>query len=86
MTHSGGKPHAVGDRGQRYEVSYFDGEKRQVMGWTDDAEAARKMGDSVDKHPVWEFPQVRDRRPCDLSHELADWCECGWSRAEKGPK
>ena len=61
MTHSGGKPHAVGDRGQRYEVSFFDGEKRQVYGWTDDAETARKMGDSIDKHPVWGFPQVRDR-------------------------
>ena len=23
------------------------------------------------------------RRPCDLSHELADWCQGGWSRNER---
>jgi len=27
--------------------------------------------------------ESRDRRPCDLSHELADWCQCGWSRNER---
>lgn len=63
MTHSGGKPHAVGDRGQRYEVSFFNptANERQVLGWTNDAEAARKMADGVDAHPAWEIPWVTDR-------------------------
>lgn len=64
MTHSGGKPHAVGDRGQRYEVSFFDPatNERRVLGWTDDAEAARGMADGVDAHPSWDFPCVTDRQ------------------------
>lgn len=63
MTHSGGKPHNVGDRGQRYEVTYFDPREnvRKVFGWSDDAERARAMGDSIDAHPVWNYPQVLDR-------------------------
>jgi hypothetical protein len=63
MTHSGGKPHAVGDRGQRYEVSFFNPStnERQVLGWTDDVGAARQMADGIDAHPLWAFPQVRDR-------------------------
>lgn len=63
MTHSGGKPHEVGDRGQRYQVTFFNPAKnqRQVLGWTDDAEAARRMADNVEKHPSWEYPQISDR-------------------------
>ena len=63
MTHSGGKPHSVGDKGQRYEVTYFNPRtnRREVLGWTNDAEQARKMGDAIDAHPSWELPQVRDR-------------------------
>jgi hypothetical protein len=63
MTHSGGKPHEVGDRGQRFEVSFFNpsANGRQVLGWTDDEETARRMADSVDLHPSWEFPWVTDR-------------------------
>lgn len=64
MTHSGGKPHEVGDRGQRYEVSFFNPaiNERQVLGWTNDVESARKMADGVDAHPLWEFPWVTDRQ------------------------
>lgn len=64
MTHSGGKPHEVGDRGQRYEVSFFNPEtnERQVLGWTNSVEAARSMADGVDAHPSWEFPRVTDRQ------------------------
>lgn len=61
MTHSGGKPHEVGDRGQRYEISFFDGEKRRVLGWTDIGEVAQTMASSVHKHPVWSEPEIRDR-------------------------
>lgn len=63
MTHSGGQPHAVGDRGQRYEVSFFNPttNQRQTLGWADDAESAQRMADSVEKHPSWQFPQITDR-------------------------
>lgn len=63
MTHSGGKPHAVGDRGQRYEVTAFDESKnaRFVIGWTNDAEFARGMAVGAELHPSWNFAQVRDR-------------------------
>lgn len=63
MTHSGGKPHAVGDRGQRFEVSFYNPatNQRQPLGWTNDAETARKMADSVELHPSWEYPQITDR-------------------------
>ena len=45
MTHSGGKPHTnVGDKGQRYEVTFFDEEVnlRRVFGWSEDYEGAVK--------------------------------------------
>jgi hypothetical protein len=63
MTHSGGKPHAVGDRGQRYEVSFYDPEagKRRVMGWSNTLDGARSFMDAIDAHPVWTDPRVRDR-------------------------
>jgi len=64
MTHSGGKPHNVGDRGQPYEVSYFDEEAnvRKVFGWADTPERAQAMSRAVEAHPSWQFVQIRDRR------------------------
>ena len=66
MTHSGGKPHAVGDRGQRFEVTFLDpGGKRQIFGWAVTFTAARTMQRSIEKHPVWEGGEIRDReRKC----------------------
>lgn len=61
MTHSGGKPHNVGDKGQRYEVTFFDGEKRRVFGWSDTPEGCQPMMRSIEAHPVWKFPHMRDR-------------------------
>lgn len=63
MTHSGGKPHAVGDKGQRWEVSFFNPatNKREVLGWTNDHASALAMAESVEQHPSWEFPWVTDR-------------------------
>lgn len=63
MTHSGGKPHAVGDRGQRFEITFFDPEQdaRRVLGWSADAEGAQRMAASVSAHPSWRDPEVRDR-------------------------
>jgi hypothetical protein len=67
MTWGGGKPHAVGDRGQRYEVTYIDPEsddpkKRRVFGWSDTTEGAKRMVDSINAHPVWTEPETRDRQ------------------------
>lgn len=54
MTHSGGKPHAVGDRGQRYEVTFFDPREnaRRVFGWSDDKVVAQVMADSVENRQL----------------------------------
>lgn len=66
MTWGGGKPHAVGDRGQRYEVTYRDPEsddpnKRRVMGWTSTQEGATSFLEAIALHPTWCDGQVKDR-------------------------
>lgn len=63
MTYSGGKPHAVGGRGHRYEVSYFDPDAnmRKIFGWSDDIEGAQAMANSIEVHPSMQFPKIRDR-------------------------
>lgn len=62
MTHSGGKPHAVGYKGQRFEVCFFDPEsnKRRVLGWTNDPEDAQQMAGWIEEHPDWESPWITD--------------------------
>lgn len=64
MTHSGGQPHAVGDRGQRYEVSVYDDSagRRIVIGWADDAAMASNMATAAELRPSWMFAWVTDRR------------------------
>lgn len=63
MTHSGGKPHTVGDRGQRYEVTYFDERTntRKIFGWSDTTDGAQAMAEAIELHPSMQFPQIRDR-------------------------
>jgi hypothetical protein len=68
MTWGGGQPHNVGDKGQRYEVTYRDPErdkdepdKRRVFGWSDTYEGARRMVDSIMLHPVWCGGEIQDR-------------------------
>lgn len=63
MTHSGGKPHAVGDRGQRYEITVYDEElqQRRVLGWADSEEAAYGMARAAEKRPSWSKGEVNDR-------------------------
>ena len=72
MTINGGKPHAVGDRGQRYEVTFFNTAtlKRQVLGWSETREGANRMADGINAHPAWEQPQIVDRHkpPNDGAH------------------
>lgn len=86
MTHSGGKAHAVGDLGQRFEVTVFDepSNKRVLVGWTDDAETARKMADGADLRPSWKWPQVWDRTVCPGCGKPYP-SECDWC-AEDRPK
>lgn len=64
MTHSGGKPHAVGDRGQRYEVTVLDetSGERIVLGWTNNLGAAQQMASAACRRPTWTDGQVRERQ------------------------
>lgn len=64
MTHSGGKPHTnIGDRGQRFEVTYFDpyDKRRKVFGWSETEKGARDLAESIELNPSWGDPEVRDR-------------------------
>lgn len=64
MTHSGGKPHNVGDKGQQYEVTYWDPAtgRRKTFGWADTPEGADAMCNSIKLHPSWNCAEVRDRQ------------------------
>lgn len=65
MTHTGGKPHQVGDRGQRYVVSVYDESqnKRIDVAYTDSAMHASDMATGAHLRPSWKFAWVTDRRP-----------------------
>lgn len=64
MTHSGGKPHQVGDRGQRYEITVYDEQisDRRVLGWAETEYAAYQMGFAAIKRPSWRDFEVNDRQ------------------------
>lgn len=64
MTHSGGKPHAVGDRGQRYEITVYDEElsQRRVLGWAETEDGAHQMGKAACLRPSWKNYEVNDRQ------------------------
>lgn len=64
MTHSGGKDHAVGDCGQRYEVTVFDERenRRVVLGWAEEASTAARMATTAEAKPSWKFAWVTDRQ------------------------
>lgn len=61
MTWGGGNPHAVGDRGQRYEVTFGDDGTRKVIGWSATLEGARQFCMAVHAHPTWTAPEIWDR-------------------------
>lgn len=63
MTHSGGKPHEVGDRGQRFQVSVYDEDAgaRQVVCWLEDETQANKIAESVVLRPGWTKAEILDR-------------------------
>jgi hypothetical protein len=51
----------VGDRGQRYEVRFIDGDgEERVMGWTDQADGG-PFAQAIRRHPVWHSWRVIDR-------------------------
>lgn len=65
MTHSGGQPHNVGDKGQRYVVNYRESEGGQwrCFGYSNTKEGADAMVKSIKAHPTWDSPKIIDRQP-----------------------
>lgn len=62
MTHSGGKPHTnVGDRGQRYAVTYYDDGVLKTFGWSNSLDGADRMCKSIDLNPSMSKPMIFDR-------------------------
>lgn len=58
-----GKPHPVGDRGQRYEITFLDADGvRKTLGWTGDADGAEQMANVIRSHPTWDSPAIIDRQ------------------------
>ena len=64
MTHSGGKPHEVGDRGQRYEVRMTGYPKpgENVLGWTNTLESAEEMKNGILQAPGCTSATIFDRQ------------------------
>lgn len=69
MTHSGGKPHQVGYKGQQYEVSIYDDDAkaRRVFGWSNDPAKASEMALAAELRPSWNFAWVTNLHT-DISH------------------
>lgn len=63
MTHSGGKPHSVGDRGRRYEVraTGYPVSGETVIGWSETKEGAYKMAQAIRKAPGCLSTTIFDR-------------------------
>lgn len=64
MTHSGGKPHNIGDKGQRYEIRATGYPKVEVsvIGWSDDLDGAKRMASAIRKAPCCLSTEIFDRR------------------------
>ena len=65
MTHSGGKPHNVGDKGQRYEVradGYPTSGNDNVIGWHTTYEGAKRMMDAILLAPGCKLARIIDRQ------------------------
>ncbi|WP_439398972.1 hypothetical protein ACRQ5Q_16665 [Bradyrhizobium sp. PMVTL-01] len=65
MTHSGGKPHNVGDKGQRYEVlanGYPTDQDDNVIGWTETLDGAERMMSAILKAPGCTSASIFDRQ------------------------
>lgn len=64
MTYSGGKPHVVGDRGQRYEVraTGWPRTEKSAIGWTDLISKAAQMAASARTNPSCISTEIFDRQ------------------------
>lgn len=64
MTHSGGKPHNVGDKGQRYEVraSGYPKEAENIIGWSDALKGAERMAAAIRLAPGCTSTEIWDRQ------------------------
>jgi hypothetical protein len=64
VTHSGGRPHSVGDRGQRYEVRATGYPKAEmtVIGWCTDTDGAEKMASAIRQAPGCTSVEIYDRQ------------------------
>jgi len=64
MTHSGGKPHNVGDRGQRYEVraTGYPKAEQSVICWCSNLAAAESMADAIRQAPGCTSTEIYDRQ------------------------
>lgn len=59
-----GRDVPVGDRGQRFEVRYLDGDNVvRIMGWTDYQSRVIAMKRAIRLHPEWHSGHVVDRHP-----------------------
>jgi hypothetical protein len=56
-------PDRIGDKGQRYEITYVDVDtgQRRVFGWASTIEGARQYETSISLHPSMASPLIRDR-------------------------
>ncbi len=63
MTHSGGKPHNVGDKGQQYEVraTGYPSDGENVIGWSATIEGAQRMMTAILKAPGCTSASIFDR-------------------------
>lgn len=71
MTHSGGKPHQVGDEGQRYELTVQSDEdnKRIVICWSDSKKFMDNYALSVVTRLGWSDAEIQDRHCTEEQNE-----------------
>lgn len=64
MTHSGGQPHAVGDKGQRYEIRAIGYPRgaQSVIGWANNLEGADDMLSALCEAPGCVSVEIFDRQ------------------------
>jgi hypothetical protein len=64
VTHSGGKPHNVGDKGQRYEVraTGYPKDELSVIGWCPTLDGAERMASAIRQAPGCLSTEIFDRQ------------------------
>ena len=83
MTHSGGKPHAVGYEGQQFEVRVFDEDQGEeiVVGWTDSETKAESWAQSLETRPTWtngRFIDLKNPAPCGINCTVCEGQDHHW--------